>query len=157
MPRSATGRATEGLTLIELVVVVAILGLLALPVMMRFGGGGAFGGQPPAARVIAALEADLARLRDQALLGRQVLELTPRETGWSGGAIAENRFEGLRLVWRIEAPAPAEPRTRGAPQPLRILPDGRATPFELRIEPAGAAAPVICRFDGWEGLRCDPM
>lgn len=155
MPRSATGRATEGLTLIELVVVVAILGLLALPVMMRFGGGGAFGGQPPAARVVAALEADLAHLRDQALLGRQVLALAPRETGWSGGSSRSAEVEGLRLVWRIEAPASAEPPARGEPPPVRILPDGRATPFELRIEAAGAA-PVNCRFDGWEGLTCAP-
>lgn len=149
MPRSGTGRGTDGLTLIELVVVVAILGLLALPAMLRFGGGGLFGGQPPAARVAAALTADLAHLRDRALLGRQRLELAPHDHGWSGGVVAQDAgFRRLRLVWQIDGPTrPDEPAA------IRFLPDGRATPFSLRIE-ADGQPPLACRFEGWEGLSC---
>lgn len=173
MPISATGKrsrigsrnAQSGLTLLELVVVVAIIALLALPVMLRFGGGGAFGGAAPAARSAAALQADLAALRDRALLGRETLVLQPSNDGWSAEGLRTGQQAGRRngartamqLDWRIDAAPPAgeRPQGEGLP-PIRFLPDGRATPFTLRI--TGADQPGLeCRFDGWEAPECRPL
>jgi len=146
--RIRSGRAQAGLTLLELVIVVAILSVLALPAALRFGGGGLLGGTPAAERVAAALRADLGLLRDRALLGRAFVDLTPAPDGWQGGGDGRPaRFPGMRLTWRPDGTDP------GA---IRFLPDGRGTPFALTIAPAeGAAGPRLdCRFDGWEGLEC---
>ena len=169
MPISATGKrnsfgnrnAQAGLTLLELVVVVAIIALLALPVMLRFGGDGAFGGAAPAARSAAALQADLAALRDRALLGRETLVLQPGNDGWSAEGLRTGQQNGartaVRLDWRIDAAPPAGERPKGdGLPPIRFLPDGRATPFTLRI--TGADQPGLeCSFDGWEAPECRPL
>lgn len=159
MPISETGRpnrAAAGLTLIELVVVVAILGLLSLPVVLRFGGGGLFGGAAPAQRIAGRLGDDLARMRDQALFGRQVLGLGPRPDGWDWLSLDAGtwetaeavRFDGAALVWQVRG-RPVAPREEDEPL-IVLLPDLSATPFTLRI---GAGGPV-CGFDGWGELSC---
>ena len=182
MPISATGNPTEparrrtaprrrpgrrpprGLTLIELVVVITIMSLLATPAVLRFGGGGLFGGTPPVQRAGAQLQTELARMRDRALFGRIMLGLDPRADGWSwrerdgegawqaAGGGTGARIEGLALDWQLDG-RPIQPRSDPeAPPALVILPDGRATPFVLRVT-AGQTA-LVCRFDGWGEMAC---
>lgn len=135
MPISPAGRRIErGVTLLELVVVMAILSVLALPAMLRFGAG-----VPAAEAVAARLDADLARLRDRALFSRQVAVMQPGPQGWDAA-----RFDGLDLAWEVAG--------RPGPAPIRLYPDGSGTPFALRI---GAGGPV-CRFDGWNPPGCAP-
>lgn len=174
--RPGARRDPAGVTLLELVVVLAILSLLATPAVLRYGGGGGFGAGASAQRVAALFRADLSRMRDRALFGQVRLGLEPQADGWGwrdppqdGDADPGWRdtgtasvFEGVVLDWQIDGRPfrpPLDPDPGAAPA-LVIRPDGTAPALVLRIAAPMAAAgagpaAVVCRFDGWGELVCD--
>lgn len=152
-------RGGGGFTLIELVVVVAIMSVLSISVSFSAGRSGT-GAQSDAAR-FAALHA---RLYERAIMGRHPLAVSLSETGWqmlqpdkdeaqswvtvgrSGEFRGEARFQfSDRKFGR---------RTRGelTTPDLVFLPNGQSTPFEVAF--ITARMTVDCVSDGWTGLIC---
>lgn len=132
MPTSAIGRMARGLTLLELVVVVAILAVLALPVALSLGSV-----RDPGAGAAAHLAAQVADARDRAMVGGRSLVLTPRADGWDWSDGAGYKATDLAADW-------------GGAGSVAFLPDRRGTPFAVTL---GGA---VCRFDGAGPVRCGP-
>lgn len=139
--RIRAARAPRGLTLIEMLVVVAVLAVLALPLTLRLGAGGLWTLPPPPLDTAARrLITDIEAARDRALLARQAVALEPGPDGWALDG-TPTLFDGVAMDWR-----PAD-------QPLRFLPDRRGTPFQVVLR-AGART-RSCAFDGWDQVLCD--
>lgn len=141
----ATGRtdappAPRGLTLIEMLVVVAILAVLALPLTLRLGAGGLWTPPPPLDTATRRLITDIEAARDRALLARQSVTLQPAPDGWQMDSDTA-RLDGVTMDWRP------------AGETLRFLPDRRGTPFQVVLR-AGPQART-CAFDGWDRVLCD--
>lgn len=154
MERELTPSPESGVTLIELVIVVAVMATLAVGVTLAAGrpGTGAgddralFRAQFDTARALAVLEG---RRRGLAITpqGRQAMALGPQgwdalgpRQGWAGPVdfqVTERRADLRRGAARGTAPQ------------IELLPNGRSTAFVIRF------GTTRCHSDGWTGLRCD--
>lgn len=144
-----SGAATDGFTLIEMLVAISVLSVLSVGAVLALRGDAAQqGGQRAAERFRSGFEAT----RRLAVAGqeRRGIALDPR--GWrpvretAAGWIAEGPLLAWqrRPSWRVEGPAPV----RGAPEIL-LLPNGAGSVFSLTY-PGGPQ----CSSDGWTGLVC---
>jgi prepilin-type N-terminal cleavage/methylation domain-containing protein len=151
--------AERGFSLLEMVVVVAVIATLSVGASLSIAARGGAGDAPRLAETYAAL-------RDAAVLGQEARGLRllpegwqvllPREGGAPGwqvsGAVqeirAEARFEG---AGGPILPAPPDGRP---PRPdIVFLPDGGVTPFEVVF--VTDAAVTACRARGLAGLQCE--
>lgn len=138
---------TAGFSLIELLVVTAILSALAVGVSLAFARPG--GTETDAAR----LDQALTRARDMALAtgARHGLELD--DAGWR-----ILRYDAVAGAWQDTGGGrwsgtarPARPLRRDAPE-VEVLPDGEISP--LRIEFYRQAERTVCRAAGWGPVTC---
>lgn len=158
MGRELTPR-DGGFTLIELVIVVAVVGILAVTVALSTGRSGLARGAGGEERAAQALTAAVAATRDTALLSRQTLGLRPLPDGWevvarSGEGWAPSGPAGRvpGAAWEVAGVPLLPGQASDEAPPVLFLPDGRATPFVLRLAPGGVG--TVCATDGWEALRC---
>lgn len=137
MPTSATGRTdprrTRGLTLVEMLAVIAILAVLALPLTLRLRPAA-----DPVAQAEALLVAAVQQARDRALYAGALVVIEGRPDGWAAEGAAPVKIDGLAADW--DPPAPA------------FRPDRTGTPFTVRLAAGGAAR--VCRFTGQGALTC---
>jgi len=146
--------ADTGVSLIELLVVVAVLSVLAIGVSLPLRDGGS---QAPAdaARFASMFE----RTRTLAIHGQtqQGLRLTSRDMalmkltadGWQTSR-QSIRFQG-RADFRTKTPANAL-SALDAPE-IIFLPNGQTTPFDLIFFGSGSRS-AVCKSDGWMGVEC---
>lgn len=145
--------ATAGFTLIELVVVVAVLSVLAVGAGLVASRGGT-----------SAMASDLQRFKTQvdtmrarAIQGRQVLGLYVTDRGFQVAVETadgweehhtETRWRG-RAVLKLQTPrhVPNSPH-------IRFLPDGRVSAFTLSFT-SGGGRRSDCRSDGFAEVLCD--
>jgi prepilin-type N-terminal cleavage/methylation domain-containing protein len=153
----------RGFTLIELVVVVAIMSVLSISVSFSAGRSGT-GAQSDAAR-FAALHA---RLYERAIMGRHSLAVSLGETGWqmlqpdpedAQSWVAVGRAVEFRGEARFEFSDRNFGRNFGrksldelATPDLVFLSSGQSTPFEVAFIAANMT--VNCISDGWTGFTC---
>ena len=150
-----------GFTLIELVVVMAIMSVLALSVSFSAARMGA--GQQSD---VAGFSAQFERLYERAIMGRAPLALSLSDRGWQmlrpddstpDRWIAVGRVRVLRGEARFETADLTPARRTGAPllyADLVFLPNGQSTPF--RVAFISAQGVTRCTSDGWTGVKCAP-
>lgn len=157
IPRSVVnpGRAASaGFSLLEMVVVVAVLAVLSVSVSFAVGRGAAGPGSD------ATRFADLfARLREAAVLSRHVQAIAVGQGGWQVmtrgdvGWTTTGRPGQFRSAARFEgATGPlGGPDISPAPD-LYFLPDAQVTPFSVTFIAPGVI--TRCATDGWADLAC---
>ncbi len=146
-------KGTDGFTLIELMVVVAILTLLTLTAVM-----GVNRPRTAGASDWARFERMHDRLREQAVMGQVVLGLRLRPEGYSRLRRVPRGWaeDGTPATWsgpvRVIRPF-------GTANVIAFLPSGESTPVQVAFAGSGSAggggAPeTICESDGWAAVTC---
>lgn len=144
-----------GFSLIELVVVMAVIAILSLSVSLSLSRGKSVGGMP---RDAVRMQGQFAALRDSAIHGRRPAALSVIPAGWQvmrmqdgvwQGAGPRVRWSGAAVFQRdLSAPLPD-----GSAPEVVFLPDGRSTAFSIRFTDRGVVA--VCTSDGWAPLECN--
>lgn len=151
-PADAARPQEAGFTLIELMVVVAIVATLALGVALSAGRVGQGG------------EGDLARFRSGFALNRALAiegrEMRGLNLGPKGMQVMVWRLAaegggwqplGAPLPWRGRVAFAARRPGGGDAPDLVFLPNGRSTGFSIRFDGDDSGR---CESDGWAGLTC---
>ena len=145
----------SGFSLMELMIVVAILSILSLGAMLSVGARGA-----DRISDVTRFRGQYQDMRDQAVLSRQVLSLTLGAQGmqrWAyngadwvadGPAIALRGHQQARPGYGAEVTGTGDLR-------IVALPDGRSSAFAVELE--DGATSWRCDTDGWGELICDPI
>lgn len=147
-------RRTAGFSLLELVVVIAVVGILSLGVSLSLSGGRSTGGYP---RDATRFENQYSALRDSAIHSRMPVALSLKPAGWQVMRRAGDVWqgEGPRVRWSGSAVFQRDLSAPVSPVPVPeviFLPDGRSSAFSIRFTDAGQVAQ--CSSDGWQGLEC---
>ncbi|WP_299693825.1 prepilin-type N-terminal cleavage/methylation domain-containing protein [uncultured Tateyamaria sp.] len=147
MDRQLTHARDAGVSLIELVVVVAVLAVFAVGISLVPAGSGGGGADKDAAR----FQARMAALSDRAVQGRAVLglritarDMQPVERGTGGW-----RDIGPAELWGGPVTVQVTRGLGDAPDIL-LLPNGRASAFAITF------GRRTCRGAGWGPPQCDP-
>lgn len=143
-----------GFSLIELVVVMAVIAILSLSVSLSLSRGVSVGGMP---RDAVRMQGQFAALRDASIHGRRPAALSVVPAGWQVMRMQDGVWQGTgpRVRWSGAAvfqralSAPVTPS--GVPEVV-FLPDGRSTVFSIRFTDGGVVA--VCNSDGWGPLEC---
>ncbi len=137
-------RGAAGFTLIELMIVVAVLALLTTTVSLSVSRPRAQGGTD-----WARFEAVHDRLRQEAVLSRQVLGLEVTTDGYRRLIRRDGDWQavGEEIGWRGSAAllAPFD-------GPVVFGPSGQSTPVRLRFE--GGDGARLCTGNGWVEVTC---
>ncbi|PCJ04067.1 MAG: hypothetical protein COB16_11540 [Rhodobacteraceae bacterium] len=136
-----------GVTLIELVVVVAVMASLVLGVTLTRGLGGASGESD-----LMSFRATYDQARSLAVHGQVqrglALSAKGRRIAWwrgDGWQISEQLMPWRgRVSYQIEGPSAAQETPD-----IIFLPNGQTSAFSIQFES------ISCRSDGWTGLICD--
>jgi len=148
-PRTAQGTGTAGFTLVELMIVVAVLSLLTLSVTL-----GVNRPRVPGSQDWARFQRLHDRLREQAVMGQRTLGVQFRDTGYQ-------RQVRTAAGWQDEGPAGSWTRPVrierpfGATDRVTFLPNGQSTPVRVAFAGADATqAETVCSTDGWDPVAC---
>jgi len=152
-PPSAFSRSDAGVTLVELLVVVAVLAVLGVSSsLLAFRGDGA-----DAARSdLAWFQANYDRARLLAIEGRSPQGLNVTAQGLQRLVVRAERWQGdppaRRWQGRVTLAAQGAVALHGAPD-IMLLANGQTTPFSINFNDRGRAG-QRCESDGWTGLQC---
>ncbi len=165
MRTSGTGSLTDsraGFSLIELVVTTTIISILSLGLVLGTSGVMERDRRDGAERHARTLEGAVTFARDQALFGRRLHALVPRQDGWNILRLVKGQWQEVRsaisqgeATWIIGGqpvlPLLDTPDKNWTPS-IFFLEDGRVTPFEVTIRTREGL--IRCATDGWEAFQC---
>lgn len=142
---SRAGARAAGFTLVELMVVIAVLSVLAVGVTLSVG-------RPKAAKDLATFQEVWHRERALAIEGRDMrgLEFGPEGLGvleWRGG---EWRRQGATVAWRGRVVFAAQQRMPSGEPDVVFRATGQSNAFRVQFSADGQS----CTSDGWAELSC---
>lgn len=144
---------TSGFTLIELMVVVAVLSVLAV------GAGlvASRGGKSAATTDLQRFERHIQIARARAMQGRQVQGLFVTARGFQPTVETNDGWDKKQIEtrWRGDVVLQLATPRRGPNSPhILLLPDGRVSPFSLSFAPKDGRR-IVCRSDGNTRMSCE--
>ena len=149
---AARGNAAAGFTLIELVVVVAVLSILAVGAGLVASRSGNSSAESDAQR----FERHVETVRARAIQGRQAQGLFITAQGFQSAVFGADGWvkQPRETRWRAGATLQLRDARAGANAPhVVLLPDGRLSDFSLVFSQGGQGR-VVCRSDQSVGVIC---